>query len=191
MSESGESELRPGTNVDISERKTEASGHRDVTLKPIWDVKMKANKHLRRKCLQPDIWRRSLQSYRITKCVLDACTIIIEYIGVPFYGHLLNKDTRLLRTVLFVVPTKVHIFSLILVRLIQRTLFCDQSVTLSYKVDRFMDTGYLPNVVFSFSRPLCYCNLLKNKIFLQVSVILLKLLIILSLFNRQDNINSA
>ena len=41
-----------GTSGGIGERKSEVSGHRDVTCKPAQEIQRKVNKWLPRKCLQ-------------------------------------------------------------------------------------------------------------------------------------------
>ena len=51
------------------------------------------------------------------KCSFFVSKFVNNYSGTPLYGHLLNKDTRILWTILFV-PIKTSIFSLKLTCLI-------------------------------------------------------------------------
>ena len=63
-----------GTSAGIGERKSEVSGHRDVTYKSAWEIQRKVNKWLPRKCLQSSFSKRTDQNNERTKGMLHAIT---------------------------------------------------------------------------------------------------------------------
>jgi len=63
-----------GTSAGIGERKSEVSGHRDVTYKPAQEIQRKVNKWLPRKCLQSRFSKRTDQKNERTKGMLHAIT---------------------------------------------------------------------------------------------------------------------
>jgi len=63
-----------GTSAGIGERKSEVSGHRDVTFKSAREIQRKVNKWLPRKCLQCGFSKRTDQNNERTKGMLRAIT---------------------------------------------------------------------------------------------------------------------
>ena len=63
-----------GTSAGIGERKTEVSGHRDVTYKSAPESQRKVNKWLPRKCLQSSFSKITDQKNKRTKGMLHAIT---------------------------------------------------------------------------------------------------------------------
>jgi len=63
-----------GTSAGIGKRKSEVSGHRDVTYKPVRGVQRKVNKWLPRKCLMSSFSKRTNQNNERTKGMLHAIT---------------------------------------------------------------------------------------------------------------------
>ena len=63
-----------GTSAGIGERKSEVSGHRDVTNKSAREIERKVNKWLPCKCLQSSFSKRTDQNDERTKGMLHAIT---------------------------------------------------------------------------------------------------------------------
>ena len=63
-----------GTSAGFGERKSEVSGHRDVTCKSAREIQRKVNKWLPRKCLQSSFTKRTCQNNKRTKGMLHAIT---------------------------------------------------------------------------------------------------------------------
>ena len=63
-----------GTSAGIGERKSEVSGHRDVTYKSARQIQRKVNKWLPRKCLQSSFSKRADQKNERTKGMLYTLT---------------------------------------------------------------------------------------------------------------------
>ena len=63
-----------GTSAGIGERKSEVSGHRDVTYKSAREIQRKVNKWLPRKCLRSSFSKRTDQNNERTKGMLHAIT---------------------------------------------------------------------------------------------------------------------
>ena len=63
-----------GTSAGIGERKSEVSGHRDVTNKSVREFQRKVNKWLPCKCLPSSFSKRTDQNDERTKGMLHAIT---------------------------------------------------------------------------------------------------------------------
>jgi len=63
-----------GTSAGIGERKSEVSGHCDITNKSAREIQRKVNKWLPCKCLQPSFLKRTDQNDERTKGMLRAIT---------------------------------------------------------------------------------------------------------------------
>ena len=63
-----------GTSAGIGERKSEVSGHRDVTYKSVREIQRKVNKWLPCKCLPSSFSKRTDQNDERTKGMLHAIT---------------------------------------------------------------------------------------------------------------------
>ena len=63
-----------GTSAGIGDRKSEVSGHRDVTYKSAREIQRKVNKWLPRKCLQSSFSERTDQINERTKGMLHTIT---------------------------------------------------------------------------------------------------------------------
>ena len=63
-----------GTSAAIGERKSEVSGHCDVTYKSAREIQRKVNKWLLRKCLQSSFSKRTDQNSERTKGMQHAIT---------------------------------------------------------------------------------------------------------------------